>query len=1539
MEKRKEIRELRDRMDKTLALPDLADEDLLRSLVKKQILASSLSGSIEGDIDLIAEARSKEISNFLGMLNTSVNERSSKIHEVPHKEWKVKQDTDQLRVMYREGPEGTPFHTLLAEGFADGPIDVCTCVSWESSLYKKWFPQYNLPTFKVAQSGCLKKVRIGEEISFVRVKVPWPVSEREALLHYFELEYLKEDLVIVIMKTISDMDNINIQTHGFSRDGIPEAGDTVRIDVVGGFVLQRITKDISFFRAIANMDIKLDFVPPWLINFISRQLIGSGHKLYQKAVSTVASCDEDYKKALRGPLYVRIREYQGSTDTAKVRTPTDENATEALPDNPTLQNPLADTSVTSSSEIVEEESEQKVSLKLDHLAAGPSNQPADQEKHAENKAYISPEVEQALSILDTAISIIRGNRDGNVRAVQKFLSYDATLDDSTMDSRNQHTNILNADNLPNGHPATLPPRVSRDAWQDSSFPKENVSNMEDDALEHDSYQNMAASTITKTKLMTLRNTTRVHGEESLNTNGFHQNGFHKDKESKRAKKMTTNSSYALVSPGSSSSSSSHASADELALLSFKSMLSSPSEGWLASWNASNHLCSWAGVSCSRRHPDRVVSLLLNSCNLSGRISPFLGNLSFLRELDLGGNLLVGEIPQELGRLSRLVSLNLSENSIQGSIPVAIAGGCTNLTSLDLNSNELQGSIPFQIGTTMKNLAYLSLWKNNLSGEIPLSLAELPLLQRLYLTSNMLSGEIPPALGNLTSVQQLYVSKNRLWGQIPSMLHGYAIRYNMLSGTVPPNAFSALPHIHAILMNDNSFHGFFPVSLTNASNVSLIQLDGNFFSGRVPREIGRLKKLKYLLLYTNLFEAEAPKDWEFMTELTNCSQLQELALSDNKFGGVLPDSISNLSTSLNRLLLGYNKISGGIPKDISNLINLRVLDFSHNSFTGALPASLGRLTNLAIINVAQNSLIGSIPLTIGNLSQLNDLLFDMNAFSGTIPSTLGNLTNLRSLSLSNNNFTGPIPSILFSIQTLSVMFNLSHNNLEGAIPQEIGNLKNLVDFHAESNKLSGEIPSTLGECQLLQNLYLQNNFLHGSIPSSLSQLKGLQTLDLSSNNLSGQIPKFLGDITMLYSLNLSFNNFVGEVPTVGIFADASRVSIEGNDKLCGGIPNLHLPPCSLQLPKKKHKFPVAPVLISLIATLIILALLYKLVYRYKKGKAKIPPTVSMQGHPLISYSQLVKATDNFSANNLLGSGSFGSVYKGELEDHDRESVNFVVVKVLKLQTPGALKSFTAECEALRNLRHRNLVKIITACSSIDNSGNDFKAIVFDFMPNGSLEGWLHPDTNNQRHLNLLERVSILLDVANALDYLHCHGHIPVVHCDLKPSNVLLDAEMVAHVGDFGLAKILVEGNSLLQQSTSSMGFRGTIGYAPPEYGAGNMVSTHGDIYSYGILVLETVTGKRPTDSKFIQGLNLHEYVELSLHDGIIVDAVDPQLSLDLENELDTPDDSSYKGRVIGCLVSLLRLGLSCSQEMPSNRMSTGDIIKEMSAIKQPLLGFT
>ncbi|KAL6843017.1 hypothetical protein ACP4OV_027330 [Aristida adscensionis] len=994
-------------------------------------------------------------------------------------------------------------------------------------------------------------------------------------------------------------------------------------------------------------------------------------------------------------------------------------------------------------------------------------------------------------------------------------------------------------------------------------------------------------------------------------------------------------SYALESPGKTSD----ATRDQLALLSFKSMLLSPSEGLLASWNSSSPFCSWPGVVCGRRHPDRVVALRLGSFNLSGHISGFLGNLSFLKELDLRDNQLLGRVPPQLGRLGRLQFLNVSMNYLEGTIPVTM-GGCGMLKVLDLRNNQLQGDIPRSLAN-LRSIKRLSLYNNRFSGEIPPFWGNLTNLHVLDLSDNMLSGSIPSSIGLLPSLSLLKLGRNNLSGLIPtslwniSSLTHFLVLQNMLSGTIPPNAFNNLPRLQVLLMDTNQFHGLIPVSISNASNLDTVQVGKNFLSGIMPPEIGGLINLNWLEFAENLFEAKEPKDWTFLTALTNCSLLQVLEFSHNNFRGVLPDSFSNLSTSLTYLSLEDNKISGSIPKDIGNLINLQSLELDRNFFTGSIPSSLSRLKNLVLFYAYSNNLTGTIPLALGNLTELTYLHLDLNDFRGTIPSNLGNLTMLSELSLSGNYLTGSIPNTIFNITTLTDVLDLSYNNLEGSLPQQIGNLKHLTKFYAQSNNLSGEIPATIGECQFLRELFLQNNTFNGSIPLSLGQITSLESLDLSNNNLSGLIPKSLGNLNMLHYVKLSFNNLAGEVPNFGVFSNSTAISINGNKKLCGGIPNLHLPTCSLQFPKRRHKFLVIAIVASLVTTLFILLLLYKLLIWHKKRKTKLPLTHSMQGHMLISYSQLVRATDGFSATNLLGSGSFGSVYKGVLNGQEGESTNHVAVKVLKLHTPNALKSFTAECEALRNMRHRNLVKIITICSSIDTKGNDFKAIVYDFMPNGSLDCWLHADTSDQaekRYLNLLERVTILLDVAYALDYLHCHGPEPVVHCDLKSSNVLLDADLVAHVGDFGLAKILVEISSLVQQSTSSMGFRGTIGYAAPEYGAGNMVSTQGDIYSYGILVLETLSGNRPTDIRFRQGLSLREYVDLALHNRVM-DAVDTQLSLDLENELHTAD-SSYKTS-IDCVVSLLGLGMSCTQALPSSRTATGDIIKELLAIKGSL----
>ncbi|KAJ1689488.1 hypothetical protein LUZ63_013643 [Rhynchospora breviuscula] len=285
----------------------------------------------------------------------------------------------------------------------------------------------------------------------------------------------------------------------------------------------------------------------------------------------------------------------------------------------------------------------------------------------------------------------------------------------------------------------------------------------------------------------------------------------------------------------------------------------------------------------------------------------------------------------------------------------------------------------------------------------------------------------------------------------------------------------------------------------------------------------------------------------------------------------------------------------------------------------------------------------------------------------------------------------------------------------------------------------------------------------------------------------------------------------------------------------------------------------------------------------------------------------------------------------------ENVTTIAVKVLNLEKHGSLRSFFSECEALRSVRHRNLIKVLSSCSSIDQHGNDFKALVYEFMPNGDLATWLHADTNvcidpPVRSLNLTQRLSIAIDVATALEYLHYHGPTPIVHCDLKPSNVLLDDDMIAHVGDFGLARFLVEPDIVSSQPlTSTGGIKGSIGYIPPEYGMGGRPLVEGDVYSYGILLLEMFTGVSPTDERLRDGISLHKHIEMAFPEQIM-DIVDTRLFSGADVEASTFSSEN----VFGCLLSVIQCALFCSKESPKDRITMKDAVKQLNSALNKLL---
>ncbi|CDP18498.1 unnamed protein product [Coffea canephora] len=619
-----------------------------------------------------------------------------------------------------------------------------------------------------------------------------------------------------------------------------------------------------------------------------------------------------------------------------------------------------------------------------------------------------------------------------------------------------------------------------------------------------------------------------------------------------------------------------------------------------------------------------------------------------------------------------------------------------------------------------------------------------------------------------------------------------------------------------------------------------------------------------------------------------------------------------------LTLRNKHLSGTISPHVGNLSFMRFMELRGNQFQGEIPQEFGRLSRLRALNLSHNAISGKIPVNLSYCLELINISLVGNNLEGKIPiDQLSNLKKLEIFYLGQNNLTGEIPSSIGNLSSLTGL-TFDFNHLEGNLPMEMGLLRRLAVFVAAENNLSGILPASIFNSSAA-------NFFQGTIPPNLASLKSIQQIDLSSNNLTGSIPKELEKLQYLRYLNLSYNDIEGEVPNTGIFSNASQMSLIGNNKLCGGIPELEFPPCPVIKGKNRGKLKVIILLsIVLSATLVVLGtvLLYLLVYRKRErrlvaGFSSMPTRVNKLLR--ISYHELHRATSGFSPENLI---------------------------VLDLQKNGASKSFKAESKTLRNIRHRNLVSIMSCCSSIDSKGDEFKALVYEFMENGNLDLWLHPSETtaqgtSSRSLNLSQKLNIAIDVASALQYLHDHCEAEIVHCDLKPSNILLDNDLVAHVGDFGLARLLPKPNnrSSEQGTSSSIAVKGSIGYAAPEYGMGHAASTPGDVYSYGILLLEMITKRRPTDDMFMDDLDIHNYVNRALHEQVS-EIVDPLLLFEGRDEnrrITHGEETINGGRQIHCIISLLKIGLKCSAKLPNDRMHMNEVVRNLHLIKDVLLG--
>ncbi|GAY66431.1 hypothetical protein CUMW_248700, partial [Citrus unshiu] len=782
--------------------------------------------------------------------------------------------------------------------------------------------------------------------------------------------------------------------------------------------------------------------------------------------------------------------------------------------------------------------------------------------------------------------------------------------------------------------------------------------------------------------------------------------------------------------------------------------------------------------------------------------------------------LTGTIPSQLGNLSSLQSLNLSFNRFFGSIPSAIFTIYT-LKYVSFRENQLSGTFPSLI-LNKSSLQHLDFTHNTLSGEIPANIcSNLPFLEYFSLFQNMFHGGIPSTLSNCTYLRILSLSSNDFSGPIPkeignlTKLKELYLGRNRLHGEIPQE-FGNLVKLELMSLPENKLQGEIPSEIGNFHNLEYLDLSLNKLVGVVPSAIFNVSTLKYLGLQNNslsgslssildfrLPNLEELHLWElsFLSSLSNCKSLRLIDLSNNSLDGILPrTSVGNLSHSLEYFDMSYCNVSGGIPEEINNLTNLITIYLAGNKLNGSIPITLSKLQKLQGLGLQDNKLKGLIPEDICRLAKLYELNLGGNMLSGSIPACFSNLASLRTLSLGFNELTS-IPSTFWNLKDI-LYLNFSSNFFAGPLPLKIGNLKVLIEIDFSMNNFSGVIPTTIGGLKNLQYLSLGNNRLQGSIPNSVGDLISLKSLNLSNNNLSGAIPVSLEKLTYLKDLDLSFNKLEGEIPNGGSFGNFSAESFEGNQLLCG-LPNLHVPPCKTSIHHTSWKNAL------LLGTFLPVSTIFMIVVIIEDGMD-------------------------------------------------------VAVKVFNLEYGRAFKSFDVECEIMKSIRHRNLIKVISSCSN--------------------------------------EELNIMIDVALALEYLHFGCSASVIHCDLKPSNVLLDDNMVAHLSDFGIAKLLTgEDQSMIQTQTLA-----TIGYMAPEYGREGRVSANGDVYSFGIMLMETFTGKKPTDKIFNGEMTLTHWEDVHF-------AAKEQ-----------------------CMSFVFNLAMECTAESPEQRINAKEIVTRLLKIKDSLL---
>ncbi|OIV90556.1 hypothetical protein TanjilG_18160 [Lupinus angustifolius] len=724
---------------------------------------------------------------------------------------------------------------------------------------------------------------------------------------------------------------------------------------------------------------------------------------------------------------------------------------------------------------------------------------------------------------------------------------------------------------------------------------------------------------------------------------------------------------------------------------------------------------------------------------------------------------------------------------------------------------------------------------------------------ITLSSHSLTGTLPPNLNSLSQLTSLSLQNNFLSGPLPSLSNlsllqsVFLNRNNFTSLPFPSPSFSNLPSLQTLSLSNNlnlpPWH--FPSELTNSPNLNLLDLGTVSLTGPLP----------------DLFDS--------------FPSLLNLRLSYNNLTGVLPDSLAKSGIANLWLNNQETGLSGSIEV-LANMTLLKQVWLHKNLFTGSIP-DLSNCENLFDLQLRDNQLTGIVPVSLMRLSSLLNVSLDNNMLQGPVPEFGNDVTvTLHGVNSFCRDDVGPCDERVMVLLEIAKGFGYPirlANSWRGNDPCDgwsfvVCNEGKITSVNFAKQGLQGTISPAFAKLTDLRNLYLGENNLTGSIPESLTTLPQLATLDVSNNNLFGEVPKFSSKVKLVTTGNV----LIGKLPSSG-----SGGSGNGGGNGSGSSPSVGSAPSGspVQLGNGSSLttgWIAGIVVIVLFFVAVVLFVSFKCYAKKRHQKfGKVDNTESGRGNikfdemsvskgysgiaselqsqssgdrsdvnvfesgsATISIQVLRQVTDNFSEDNILGRGGFGVVYKGEL--HDGTKIAVKRMESVAIGTKG-LNEFQAEIAVLTKVRHRHLVALLGYCIN----GNE-RLLVFEHMPQGTLTQHLFEwHELGYAPLTWKQRVAIALDVARGVEYLHSLAQQSFIHRDLKPSNILLGDDLRAKVSDFGLVKNAPDGKYSVETRLA-----GTFGYLAPEYAATGRVTTKVDVYAFGVVLMELVTGRKALD---------------------------------------------------------------------------------------------